>query len=196
MGRGRRDNVVRGWFGSRRKSRWASEHAYSESPPNWRRGVGWIAFIPLWGNAALLGTAYGAGWLDGIGKSGQVQAAASDGTGQPASFSFCHVGAGYNCVVDGDTIWLKGEKIRIADIDAPETHDYRCASEKELGDRATSRLHDLLESGPITLRSIDRDEDNYRRKLRIVLVDGLSVGETLVGEGLARRYAGGRRPWC
>ncbi|APL96386.1 nuclease [Sphingobium indicum B90A] len=125
-----------------------------------------------------------------------MQAAASFGTGERTSFSFCHVGAGYNCVVDGDTIWLKGDKIRIADIDAPETHDYRCASEKELGDRATRRLEELLESGSITLQSIDRDEDTYGRKLRIVLVNGESVGDTLVSEGLARWYAGGRRPWC
>ena len=40
------------------------------------------------------------------------------------------------------------------------------------------------------------DEDRYGRKLRIVMVDGESVGDTLVGEGLARWYEGGRRPWC
>ena len=153
-------------------------------------------FLPLWGGAALLGTAYGAGWLDGIWKPSQVQAATSGLTGERASFGFCHVGGGYNCVVDGDTIWLKGEKIRVADIDAPETHDYRCASEKELGDKATRRLHDLMESGPITLQPIDRDEDSYGRKLRIVLVNGESVGDTLVSEGLVRWYGGGRRPWC
>jgi endonuclease YncB( thermonuclease family) len=144
----------------------------------------------------LLGTAYGAGWLDGVWKPDQAQAAADLASGERVSFSFCHVGAGYNCVVDGDTIWLKGEKIRVADIDAPETHDYRCASEKELGDRATRRLHDLLEAGPVTLQSIDRDEDTYGRKLRIVLVNGTSVGDTLVSEGLARYYGNGRRPWC
>jgi endonuclease YncB( thermonuclease family) len=99
-------------------------------------------------------------------------------------------------VVDGDTIWLRGQKIRVADIDAPETHDFRCASEKALGDRATRRLHDLLESGPITLLPIDRDEDVYGRKLRIVQVNGKSVGDALVSEGLARWYGAGRRPWC
>ena len=62
-----------------------------------------------------------------------MQAAAGIAAGERASFSFCHVEAGYNCVVDGDTIWLKGEKIRVADIDAAATHDYRCASEKALG---------------------------------------------------------------
>jgi hypothetical protein len=193
----RRDNVVQGRFGGRRKPpRWTSAKAYSSRLPKTRRRSGWLAFVPLWGGAALLGTAYGAGWLDGVWKPGQVQAAAGLPSGERTSFSFCHVGAGYNCVVDGDTIWLKGEKIRIADIDAPETHDYRCSSEKELGDRATRRLHDLLETGPITLQSIDRDEDTYGRKLRIVLVNGESVGDTLVSEGLARYYGNGRRPWC
>lgn len=196
MARGWRDNVIRARFSGRRKPRWMSANAYSSGLPKHRRRTGWLAFVPVWGGAALLGTAYGAGWLDGTGKTDQVQAAANLGTGERADLSFCHVGAGYNCVVDGDTIWLKGEKIRVADIDAPETHDYRCASEKELGDRATTRLHDLLESGPITLQSIDRDEDTYGRKLRIVLVNGESVGDTLVSEGLARYYGNGRRPWC
>jgi endonuclease YncB( thermonuclease family) len=108
----------------------------------------------------------------------------------------CFTGGGYNCVVDGDTIWLEGTKIRIADIDAPETHDPRCASEKQLGDHSTVRLRQLLNAGTVTLEPIDRDEDRYGRKLRIVRVDGVSVGDTLVAEGLARWYAGGRRPWC
>jgi endonuclease YncB( thermonuclease family) len=150
-----------------------------------------LPFVWVWTGAALLGTAYGAGWLDGV--NGKVEAAQ---TGERTSFRYCFTGGGYDCVVDGDTIWLKGVKIRIADIDAPETHDPRCASEKALGDRATVRLHDLLESGSISLKPIDRDEDIYRRKLRIVLVNGESVGDTLVAEGLARYYGNGRRPWC
>jgi micrococcal nuclease len=99
-------------------------------------------------------------------------------------------------VVDGDTIWLEGHKIRVADIDAPETHDPRCDSEKALGDRATLRLQQLLDGGQVSLQAIDRDMDVYGRKLRIVLVNGESVGDALVNEGLARWYAGGRRPWC
>jgi hypothetical protein len=184
--------VVQGRFGSGRKPRWTSANAYSPGSPK-KRLRRWLAFVPLWAGAALLGTAYGAGWLGGIGKTDQVQAATS---GERVSFRYCFIGGGFNCVVDGDTIWLKGQKIRIADIDAPETHDYRCASEKELGDRTTRRLHDLLESGAITLQTIDRDEDRYGRKLRIVLVNGESVGDTLVSEGLARYYGNGRRPWC
>jgi endonuclease YncB( thermonuclease family) len=48
------------------------------------------------------------------------------------------------CVVDGDTFWLDGTKIRIADIDTPEIGRPRCDLEYELGMRATRRLVDLL----------------------------------------------------
>jgi endonuclease YncB( thermonuclease family) len=114
-----------------------------------------------------------------------------------ASFGFCHVGGGANCVVDGDTFWMSGEKIRIADIDTPETHPARCPREAELGAAATRRLHALLNGGAVTLESAGRDADRYGRKLRLVAVDGRGVGGTLIAEGLARPYEGGRRAgWC
>jgi endonuclease YncB( thermonuclease family) len=122
--------------------------------------------------------------------------AAAPSAGITATFGFCHTGGGTNCVVDGDTLWIQGEKVRVADIDAPETHDYRCAEEKALGDRATQRLIQLVNSGPVTLQPINRDEDVYGRKLRVVMVNGTSVGDMLVSEGLARYYEGGRKPWC
>ena len=113
-----------------------------------------------------------------------------------ASFGLCHSGGGTNCVVDGDTFWFRGEKIRIADIDAPETHPSRCAAEASKGAAATRRLQALLNAGPFGLESIDRDTDRYGRKLRLVTRGGESLGGTLVGEGLARWYDGGRQPWC
>jgi endonuclease YncB( thermonuclease family) len=99
-------------------------------------------------------------------------------------------------VVDGDTFYLGGEKIRIAGIDAPETHPSRCPSEEALGNAATARLQELLSGGAITLSSIDRDRDRYGRLLRNVAVDGQDVGDTLVAEGVARPYGSGRRSWC
>ena len=98
-------------------------------------------------------------------------------------------------VIDGDTFDYAGERIRILDIDTPETHPARCAYEAELGARATERLRQLL-ARPFELQTAGRDEDRYGRKLRIVEVNGVSVGDTLVREGLARWYEGGRKPWC
>lgn len=116
--------------------------------------------------------------------------------GVRAAFSYCKWGGGTNCVVDGDTFWIGGQKVRIADIDAPETHDYRCRSELELGERAARDLQALLNSGVVTMTPIDRDRDVYGRLLRNVSVNGRDVGETLISEGEARAYAGGRRSWC
>lgn len=113
-----------------------------------------------------------------------------------ASFHICHSGGGHDCVVDGDTFWIGGVKVRIAGIDAPETHPPRCAREAALGDRATRRLMELLNSGPVALESIERDQDVYGRKLRAVMLDGQSVGDQLAAEGLARPYGHGRKPWC
>jgi len=113
-----------------------------------------------------------------------------------ARFGLCHSGGGRNCVVDGDTFWFEGEKYRIADIDTPETHPARCAEEAALGEAATRRLRALLNDGAFSLESIDRDSDQYDRKLRIVTRRGESVGDALVAEGLARPWGGYREPWC
>jgi endonuclease YncB( thermonuclease family) len=114
-----------------------------------------------------------------------------------ARFGLCHVGGGTNCVVDGDTFWFAGQKIRIAGIDTPETHPARCAEEAARGRAATLRLHALLNAGPFSLHSIDRDTDRYGRLLRNVTRGGRDLGDVLIAEGLARPYAGGMRAgWC
>jgi endonuclease YncB( thermonuclease family) len=132
------------------------------------------------------------------GESGSATAPASSGRtpAVSASFSYCKWGGGTNCVVDGDTFYLNGTKVRIAGIDAPETHDYRCPSELELGERAARQLQALLNSGSVTMTNIDRDRDTYGRLLRNVSVNGRDVGDSLIASGVARPYAGGRRPWC
>ena len=101
------------------------------------------------------------------------------------------------CVVDGDTFWLDGVKIRIADIDTPEIGQPQCDREYQLGMKATYRLVELLNAGPFELRTIGgRDEDRFGRKLRVVIRSGRSLGDQLVSEGLARTWSGRREPWC
>jgi micrococcal nuclease len=102
-----------------------------------------------------------------------------------------------NCVVDGDTIWHGGVKIRIADIDTPEVFSPKCASEAALGRRATERLLELINAGPFeVVPSGSRDADRYGRKLRVLERHGRSLGDTLIAEGLARPWDGARRSWC
>ncbi|UYO01345.1 MAG: thermonuclease family protein [Devosia sp.] len=112
------------------------------------------------------------------------------------SFPVCAGSVRVTCVVDGDTFWLDGVKYRIADINTPEVGQPSCAAEASLGRRATSRLAELLGAGPFSLAHIDRDEDQYGRKLRLVERDGRSIGPILVAEGLAHEWRGRRESWC
>ncbi|MGV1752285.1 thermonuclease family protein [Agrobacterium sp. CG674] len=109
----------------------------------------------------------------------------------------CGSGLRLNCIVDGDTLWSSGVKIRIADIDTPEISQPRCAAEKTLGDRATLRLMELVNAGPFQMQAWHgRNEDKYGRKLRMLVREGRSIGDMLVSEGLARTWTGKRQPWC
>lgn len=92
------------------------------------------------------------------------------------------------CVVDGDTVWIAGEKIRLLDIDAPEMKG-KCPAERALAIRSRNRLTELLRARRVT---IARDGvDRYGRTLARLG----DVGQVLVREGLARRW-GDRRGWC
>ena len=114
-----------------------------------------------------------------------------------SQFTLCSRTNHAQCVVDGDTIHYAGLKIRLEDIDAPETYQYKCESELALGKRATNRLLELINSGPFELVNRGgRDEDRYGRKLRTIERGGRSLGDILVAEGLARRWDGARRSWC
>ncbi|NMG39971.1 thermonuclease family protein [Chelativorans sp. ZYF759] len=112
-------------------------------------------------------------------------------------FPICGSGQRVNCVVDGDTFWFDGERVRIADIDAPEISRPECSREAELGRRSTQRLQALLNEGPFELRRQgSRDRDVYGRLLRTVHRDGGSLGDVLVNEGLARHWRGRSERWC
>lgn len=162
------------------------------TPRRKQRGV--YLSVPVWvalvAGIALLKPDFGSKEL-GSSEIAPVRLAISQ------RFDFCSWGSQSYCVIDGDTIRYAGAKIRIEDMDTPEIHDYKCDGELERGLRAKSRLLELINAGPFEIvYSGGRDEDQYGRKLRRIVRNGLSLGELLVDEGLARRYAGGRRSWC
>ena len=115
---------------------------------------------------------------------------------EAAQFARCSGPARVTCVVDGDTIWYHGTKIRVADINAPEVSQPACAEEAALGARATRRLTELLNAGPFSLLREGRDVDRYGRMLRVITRRGTSLGSTLEIEGLAEHWQGRRGSWC
>ena len=183
----------------RRRERDVGERAGHERSGGWSaalRGVwpGMIALPLAVFTAVFL-------WDVPTGESAEVQgflgpaasAAASEGIAG-VRFTECGEGPRVNCVVDGDTIWLAGTRIRIADIDTPEVFSPDCDAELARGEAATRRLTALLNEGPFTLTGTG--QDRYGRALRVVKRRGASVGERLVDEGLAVEWGNGRPDWC
>jgi endonuclease YncB( thermonuclease family) len=113
-----------------------------------------------------------------------------------AVFTICGDAPRQTCVVDGDTIWLAGEKVRIADINAPETAQAACPAERARGEAARARLLALLNSGSFILENGPRSHDRYGRRLATLTRDGQSLGSILVAEGLAEPWRGKRSDWC
>lgn len=121
--------------------------------------------------------------------------------GAQPHFPICEGGDRANCVVDGDTFWYRGEKIRISDINTPEVSEPDCPREAALGARATRRLQDLLNQGAFSpgFDPSGRDTDRYGRKLRTVNRDGESLGgkqwmKASPNTGKAAARAGARGP--
>lgn len=101
-----------------------------------------------------------------------------------------------SCVVDGDTFWLKGEKMRLRDIDTPETMNNLCGGQREvaLGKQASARLLAIMNGKAL---AIARDgKDRYGRTLVTLAVGGRDVGQMLVDERLARVWPVGPEWWC
>ena len=146
--------------------------------------------------AIVAGTGVGAWMALKPAPTNSVSSATNDPLS--AQFGLCDGGRGGTCVIDGDTIRLEGEKIRIVGLDTPETHPPSCAREADLGRQATLRLQELLNAGPFRLEATaDRDRDRYGRLLREVTRNGVSLSDTLISEGLAYSYNGGaKQSWC
>lgn len=101
-------------------------------------------------------------------------------------------------VTDGDTFRLEsGERIRIAGIDAPETHrdQAKCVAETLLGLRAKDRATAMLAGRDVTFHRVGR---SYNRTVATVVLDGHDLGTELVHIGVAAWWPRGRpKPdWC
>lgn len=109
-------------------------------------------------------------------------------------FGQCYNEPGPNCVVDGGTIYVGGEKVAIAGMEAPDIRGAACAAEQSRGIEAALRLADLLNSGKVTVSRTFTDE--YGRDVRKVQVKDKDVGKAMIEAGLARTYNGKNKSWC
>ena len=98
-------------------------------------------------------------------------------------------------VVDGDTIRLGGERIRLIDIDAPEMGSgASCDAERNLAELAKGKLTEIL--GGQRLEIERRGKDRFGRTLAYIRVSGADVGEMLIRARVAVRWEGRQHEWC
>jgi endonuclease YncB( thermonuclease family) len=117
-------------------------------------------------------------------------------------------------VIDGDTIRVHHQQpnVRLVGFNAPETRRAQCDAERQLGDKATRRLRDLVAAGDLDFvfvacacpEGTERTPTcNYGRRCGTLKAAGRDVGQLLIGEGLAVPFVCGKthcprtpRPWC
>ena len=91
-------------------------------------------------------------------------------------------------VVDGNTVRVRGVKIRLSDIDAPERRQtcWRASGEFRCGRQATAVLRAII--GEQEVRCVEKGRDRYRRVLAVCYVGKLDIGGELVRRGWALAY--------
>jgi len=115
-------------------------------------------------------------------------------------------------VVDGDTVRVGRETVRLVGLNAPETGSQAmCERERTLAAAATRRLRQLVAGGGVDLQRVacacrpgteGTQACNWGRRCAVLWVRGRDVADILVSEGLAERYVcqgtrcPPRRGWC
>ena len=102
-------------------------------------------------------------------------------------------------VIDGDTIDANidlgfditiHKRIRLAGIDTPESRT-RDQQEKKRGLASKAKLVELLDDGDFVLES--KEVGKYGRVLGTLLIGDININKTLVEEGFAVEYWGGKK---
>ncbi|MEM9441410.1 MAG: thermonuclease family protein [Pseudomonadota bacterium] len=97
-------------------------------------------------------------------------------------------------VIDGDTLDIRGERIRLFGIDTPELGQPWWddqGKEHDAGSSAREALTSLVDGKRLSVKVLR--EDKYRRSLAIVKVDGRDVARSLVSQGWAFASPGSAR---
>ena len=100
-------------------------------------------------------------------------------------------------VIDGDTLAFGRERVRIANLDAPDVGSHaHCALEQRRGERARAFARSILRQAA-SVDVVDRQGfDRYGRALALVRVDGQDFGRLMIAAGHGRPWRGRSSNWC
>ncbi len=96
--------------------------------------------------------------------------------------------AGVALVIDGDSLEVAGQRIRLHGIDAPESRQLCRLDGKpwQCGKNAANALADKIARRPVSCESLGRDR--YKRIIARCTVAGEDMGSWMVANGLALAY--------
>lgn len=109
---------------------------------------------------------------------------------EDARFMLCEALPHLNCVWSGDSFYLRGKIVRLADAVSPERYTGACPKASQLSWRSALRLRDLLNAGTFEIADPDRSE------LALVSRNGQSLGAQMIAEGLAQARTPETPNWC
>ena len=91
-------------------------------------------------------------------------------------------------VIDGDTIEVSGQKVRLHGVDAPESRQtcQKGGVEWLCGQEASKAMRTIVGRSEVACEAIDTDR--YGRIVGRCVADGHDIGEALVSQGLALAY--------
>ena len=92
-------------------------------------------------------------------------------------------------VVDGDTIWIGKNKIRLHGIDAPEMKQIcqtKKGKEQKCGQLAKQALERIVRKQEVTCKGNNRD--HYGRLIAVCFVGPININEQMVADGFALAY--------
>ena len=99
-------------------------------------------------------------------------------------------------VIDGDTLRVDGQSVRITNLDTPERGGRaECDAERMLAAVATKRAEELIAKGEVLIYPTGK-RDRYERVLARVTVNGVDWGQLMVSENVAVFWAGKTHDWC
>ena len=102
---------------------------------------------------------------------------------------WCNAGLTDNLkVIDGDTIVLKGEKIRFSGIDTPELKQTCLKGDQKVDCGMAARQLLVKKIGKAIPKCISEGKDIYKRTLAECFVNGESLSKFLVLSGYAFAY--------
>jgi micrococcal nuclease len=115
-------------------------------------------------------------------------------------------------VIEGDTIVADGRTVHLSGFVTPDAQGARCATERELGQKALRRVRELIQAGdldysPVTCSCpsniLGRLMCRISRSCGVLKAHGRDIGEILIAEGLAAPFvcedqecSKAPRPWC